>query len=414
MPTRTPKGTTLGFIGTGDAAEGTIGPLLDDLIESEGGAIKFIIPVSKQHLTDAMADVVAYAVEKEIPYEAVHDSAAAAMKKGTIKDALGGASKTHSITRLPGKVVSLLTNADNPKLLVLWDDEDEESLKAVDKALENEIECRDLSEGLVKLEADTGEGGEEEPGDDEPTGDGENGEEPGEDAGEAEPYTEEELAEFSLKDLKAICEENGIEVASGSRSGTYIKAILAAQEAEAEEEPEPGDGEDEGEPDDDGNLDLGGEGLDTGAIAELLTDFANDLIDALAGEQEGDEPPAPLTEAITRLENVEKKVDRVIDLIGTLGVSVDKLTKALPEKPSAATQRALEAREEGGDGEEEPATPRAVRGRPRKDGTPPQPRERDEDGNLIKKAPPTGGRPRKDGTPARPAAAKPGVRRIRK
>lgn len=418
MPARKPTGVTLGFIGSGDAAAASITPLLDDLIEAEGGAIKFILPVTKAHFTEPMQDIVAYAIDKEIAFEAVTDAEATKMRKGPVKEALANASKTHLITRVPGKVIALLANSDNPKLLVLWDDEDEEGLKALDKAMEAEIEARDLTDALALLEADDGEGeGEGEETDPEEAAAAEEAAEDEADPEDAEedeyqPYTEAELGDLGLPDLKAICEANGIEVPPASRTPTYIKAILAAQV--------------EGEPDEEGGINLpedATEALDLDlsalpdAMAEVLASFGEDLYVALAGPADADNPEAgPLAIIIERLD----KLDRIEQMLGSLGIALDKVTAALaelleavaePEAPSAATQRALEARE-GAEGDGEDDKPR--RGRPRNDGTPTRERARDSDGNLIKKAPPTGGRPRKDGTQAAPAATKPGVRRIKR
>lgn len=63
---------------------------------------------------------------------------------------------------------------------------------------------------------------------------------------EDELYTEEELEELELAELKGVAKEVGVPVKKGKKSATYIREILAAQEAEDEEledeeedEPEP-------------------------------------------------------------------------------------------------------------------------------------------------------------------------------
>ena len=65
---------------------------------------------------------------------------------------------------------------------------------------------------------------------------------------EDEPYTEEELTDMSLAELKEIAADWEIEVSKGARSKTYVKAILEAQEME--EDSEADDEEDEYEEED--------------------------------------------------------------------------------------------------------------------------------------------------------------------
>lgn len=62
---------------------------------------------------------------------------------------------------------------------------------------------------------------------------------------ELELYTEEDLKEMAPDDLKALAKDWGIETVKGKRRSTYVKEILAAQEA----------GEDEDEDDDDEDWD---------------------------------------------------------------------------------------------------------------------------------------------------------------
>lgn len=53
--------------------------------------------------------------------------------------------------------------------------------------------------------------------------------------GDDEPYTEEELEELDLMELKGVAKEVGVPVKKGKKSATYIKEILAAQDADDEE-----------------------------------------------------------------------------------------------------------------------------------------------------------------------------------
>lgn len=61
-------------------------------------------------------------------------------------------------------------------------------------------------------------------------------------------YTEEELGDYSLAELKEIASEWELDISKGARAKTYVKAILEAQEADEDEEAddeEDGDEEDE-------------------------------------------------------------------------------------------------------------------------------------------------------------------------
>ena len=53
---------------------------------------------------------------------------------------------------------------------------------------------------------------------------------------EDEPYTEEELTDMTLAELKEIAADWEIEVSKGARAKTYVKAILEAQEMEEDSE----------------------------------------------------------------------------------------------------------------------------------------------------------------------------------
>lgn len=84
---------------------------------------------------------------------------------------------------------------------------------------------------------------------------------------DGEAYTEDELSEMNLAELKEIAEEMGVEVKKNSRSKTYIAAILAAQEEDEDDEE---DDEDE-EVDEDEEYDEDAEiaALEAMTLAEL-------------------------------------------------------------------------------------------------------------------------------------------------
>lgn len=109
---------------------------------------------------------------------------------------------------------------------------------------DDEEEPEDADEVDEDDEPEDIEDADEDDEDDEEDSDDEDEEESDED----EPYTEEELTDMTLAELKEIAAEWEIEVAKGARSKTYIKSILEAQEME--EDSEADDEEDEYEEDD--------------------------------------------------------------------------------------------------------------------------------------------------------------------
>lgn len=259
---------TLGLLGDGPVSEELNRALLADQVKAARDGVTFLFPMTERSPFSPL-DVAAQFVQdnEAVSYQQVES------------------------------VVAALELADNPRLLVYWRETDEELKAAIRRAIEAQIEVRDLCDvlaGLGKAPEPPKENRnvpkaakEEEPtvytqdelesmDEDECAAVAESlgidhteyadwdevvakilevqsGEEPAEEAEEAEEEeaedevegedenpTEEELMAMDLDDLKDLVKENGIEVpGERPRKATYVKAILeyiAAGNGEEEEE----------------------------------------------------------------------------------------------------------------------------------------------------------------------------------
>lgn len=145
---------TLAFVGSGKVERRNAFALLKDLIDAEGGNVKFIFPLTKTYWNEALEVVSAYALDNGIPVEAVVDDSTSKVKE--LKALLTGARRQHQSAAVPNKVASLLEEARNGKLIVLWDDEDEAALEVVRVAHEKGVALLELTRGLDRIELVTG------------------------------------------------------------------------------------------------------------------------------------------------------------------------------------------------------------------------------------------------------------------
>jgi len=152
---------TLGFVGSGKVEKRNAYALLRDLIEAEGGNVKFIFPLTKAFWNPALEVVSQYAIDNAIPVEAVVDDTTA--KTRELKTLLTGARRQHQSAAVAHKIATLLEEARNGKLIVLWDDEDEAALDTVRAADERGVALLELTRGLDRIELVAG--------DDEPASD---------------------------------------------------------------------------------------------------------------------------------------------------------------------------------------------------------------------------------------------------
>lgn len=137
---------TLGFIGSGEVSVKNMTALLKDLIQAHGKTAKFIVPMTTAHWTESLASVVEFAEDHDHTIEAVIDDDTKAAKKH-----LPLARKTHKAEDVPTALVGLL-DGPTAKLIVLWDDDDEEMEDAAVLAEEQGIETLDLTAGLDVVE----------------------------------------------------------------------------------------------------------------------------------------------------------------------------------------------------------------------------------------------------------------------
>ncbi|HET7110123.1 MAG TPA: hypothetical protein VFI41_04585 [Gemmatimonadales bacterium] len=151
---------TLGFVGSGKVEKRNAYALLRDLIDAEGGNAKFIFPLTKSFWNEALQVVSQFAVDNGIPVEAIVDDSTAKTKE--LKSLLAGARRQHQSTAVPHKLASLLEEARNGKLIVLWDDEDEAALDTVREADSKGIDLLELTRGLDRIELVSSEDGEDE------------------------------------------------------------------------------------------------------------------------------------------------------------------------------------------------------------------------------------------------------------
>lgn len=239
---------TLGFIGAGEISTKASTALIEDLIEANGGSAKFVFPFTKEHFTDSIGELVEWAIEEEIDYEAVTDDSTP--KK--LNDFVEQASKTHKVQRIPHKIVNICDKSGNGRVVILWDDDDEDCVTALERAQDKDVEALDLTNGLdiLALE-DDGEDEEEEPEEVED-------EDEEDDEEEDEEVTAEDIEAMDFKELKELAKEWGVEVPPRTKSAGYKKALLADLEAEDDDE------EDE-EPEE--------EAEDTGEVSEALVEL---------------------------------------------------------------------------------------------------------------------------------------------
>jgi hypothetical protein len=171
--------------------------------------------------------------------------------------------------------------------------EDEDEGDEDDEEFEEDTEVEETEEETEDTDEDDDEDDEDDE-DEEEGEDEDDDEEDDEESDEDEPYTEDELAEMSLAELKEIAAEWEVEVKSGTRAKGYVKAILEAQEAMLEES----DDEDEDDEEEVTREDLEALSLsdlrkaakeDYGIPAADLKGLDKDAIIDLLFEDEGDD-----------------------------------------------------------------------------------------------------------------------------
>lgn len=210
---------TLGFVGSGKIEKKNAFALLTDLIDASGGNAKFILPMTKGFWNEYLVIVSDFAIDNNIPVEAVVDDTTAKMRE--VKHLLASVRKQHQSAAAAHKLAALLEEARDGRLVVLWDDEDEEALDAVRAADGKGVALLELTRGLDRIELVADDEDEEEPVTDEV-------EEPEEEAEEAEPEDDEEEEEAEEEEAGEDDEEESDE--------EELEAEDEFEEAEAEED----------------------------------------------------------------------------------------------------------------------------------------------------------------------------------
>jgi hypothetical protein len=142
---------TIGFVGSGAVEKKNTAGLLRDFIDANGGAVKAVLPLTKEHWNENLAIVADFLIAQDIPIEAIVDDTTAKMRE--IKAVLTVVRRQHQSTAVPHKMASLLEDARDASLIVLWDDEDDNVHSTVREVADRGgITLLDLTDGLDKID----------------------------------------------------------------------------------------------------------------------------------------------------------------------------------------------------------------------------------------------------------------------
>ena len=202
-----PEGITIGFIGTGemeaDAATDLIEEFINESIKPDEPA-KFVFPLTTAEFSDTLGQLADMARKSKITYEVITNPED--KKRRAYTQIAQAAANQYLVTDVFTQMESLLVEAPNAALMVLWDDKRDDELQGiVGKFLDHDIKVLDLTNGLAELGVEAeGEAPDEEEG-------GEEGEEEEtEDAQETRDleaeatYTRAQLEKMSHAEVKDI------------------------------------------------------------------------------------------------------------------------------------------------------------------------------------------------------------------
>lgn len=145
------KSMTIGLLGTGKASIKSASALIGDLTESATD-VTFVVPVTPTHFTSDIEAILEWAHDEGHKYIAVLDDTSADTKD--LADYIEAAEQTFKVAKPAVKVVNLLERADDGRLLMLWDDEDDDCMTALERAVDREVPALDLTNGLDVLQFD--------------------------------------------------------------------------------------------------------------------------------------------------------------------------------------------------------------------------------------------------------------------
>ena len=215
MPRKSAK-PIIAFFGSGEFDAKEITATLDDRIGEDDVVI--MLPTTRQHWTDTYKTIAEWALGYEFTVRCVSDDES--QNARVLKPVLNGADKVDIVSTksVPTKMVSILKSAPDGSYLVgifpADGEPDDDELEGLwPKAVEDEAPAK-------SKKSDDEEDESEAEADDE----------------EFTPYTEDELDEMDLAELKKIAVEDfSLELTPRARKPRVIEQILAAQEEEADD-----------------------------------------------------------------------------------------------------------------------------------------------------------------------------------
>lgn len=333
---------TLGFFGSGETPTESIEALLTDYVQGNGGTARCILPATEDHWNDGLQTVADLALEKGWPLEVITDESSAKTK--AVKPYLQKATKQTKAEEVGLHVVNATVEHDGT-MVVLWSEEDPEVYDVIEAADNAGATILDLCEGLKAIELAEGDD----------AGEGEAG---GSGAADGDAHTEESLAALTDAQVEALADQHGIDPEQFDSWDDVRTAILeqiqgtyaagSAEDTTAEELPTAEEIE-EWEFDDlkkfaiENEIDVPPKSRTLGyktAIKEFLEAAAANTAALAEDEQEFELPPDPdgdldlppdpdAVDVTERFDTVDSKLDRINQMVGTLGMHIDRLTEAV-------------------------------------------------------------------------------------
>lgn len=234
-----PEGITIGFVGTGemeaDAATDLIEEYINESIKPDEPA-KFVFPLTTDEFSDTLGQLADMARKSKITYEVITNTED--KKRRAYIQIAQAAANQYLVTDVFTQMETILVEAPNAVLMVLWDEKRDDELNSIaNKFIDASIKVLDLTNGLAELgvEAEEAEAPDE-PGDEE-----EGDEEEQEDAQETrdleaeaagEGYTRAAMEKMSHAEVKDIAV--GLGLAPRKARENMIVAILEAQGTDEE------------------------------------------------------------------------------------------------------------------------------------------------------------------------------------
>lgn len=147
-----PKNITIGIFGLGETPPQNITALLDDHLGDAEAT--FILPATPEHFTKTIDAIATYCSDTDTEYEVITNDSSA--KARSLKLLISEASATTKASNVGTAIVNRLREAEDGRLIVLWDDtlgeEDGGAYDAIEYADENSIPVFDLCNGLEPID----------------------------------------------------------------------------------------------------------------------------------------------------------------------------------------------------------------------------------------------------------------------